>query len=126
VIKQLYKEHFPSLPFEYDFYDDIVAKQYEKDQITMTLFTNFTLFAILVSCLGLYGLVTLVAEQRTKEIGIRKVLGATVSQLFTLMSKDFIQLVFWALLIALPLAGFLMNKWLANSGKAHSNHTGPC
>ena len=112
VLKQLYKEYFPSLPFEYDFYDDIVAKQYEKDQITMTLFKNFTLFAIFVSCLGLYGLVTFVAEQRTKEIGIRKVLGATVSQLFTLMSKDFIRLVFWALVVALPLSGILMNKWL--------------
>jgi len=80
----------------------------------MTLFKNFTLFAIFVSCLGLYGLVTLIAVQRTKEIGIRKVLDATVSQLFVLMSKDFMHLVLWALCIALPLAGFLMNKWLAN------------
>jgi len=114
IVRQLYKKYFPSLPFEYDFYDAIVAKRYEKDQVTMILFKNFTLFAIFVSCLGLYGLVTLIAVQRTKEMGIRKVLGATVNQLFILMSKDFIRLVFWALVIALPLSGFLMNKWLAN------------
>src|SRR5450432_1760598 len=114
IIRQLYKKYFPALPFEYEFYDDVVAKRYERDRVTMTLFKNFTLFAIFVSCLGLYGLVTLIAVQRTKEIGIRKVLDATVSQLFVLMSKDFMHLVLWALCIALPLAGFLMNKWLAN------------
>ena len=112
IIRQLFKKYFPSLPFEYEFYDDIVAKRYEKDRVSMTLFKSFTLFAIFVSCLGLYGLVTLITVQRTKEIGIRKVLGATVRQLFALMTKDFMKLVFWALVIALPVAGFTMNKWL--------------
>jgi putative ABC transport system permease protein len=114
IISQLFKKYFPSLPFEYEFYDDVVAKRYEKDRVSMILFKNFTLFAIFVSCLGLYGLVTLITVQRTKEIGIRKVLGATVNQLFALMTKDFMKLVFWALVIALPAAGFMMNKWLSN------------
>ena len=114
LVRQLYKKYFPYLPFEYEFYDDIVAKRYEKDRVSMTLFKNFTLFAIFVSCLGLYGLVTLITVQRTKEIGIRKVLGATVHQLFALMTRDFMKLIFWALVIALPAAGFMMNKWLAN------------
>jgi putative ABC transport system permease protein len=91
----------------------MVEKQYLKDRITMSLFNSFTGLAILVSCLGLYGLVALIVIQRNKEIGIRKVLGATVNQLFALMTKDFIKLVCWALVIALPTAGFIMNKWLA-------------
>ncbi len=114
IVRKLYKKYFPLLPFEYEFYDDIVAKRYEKDRVSMTLFKNFTLFAIFVSCLGLYGLVSLITVQRRKEIGIRKVLGATVNQLFALMTKDFIKLVIWALIIALPVAGFMMNKWLSS------------
>jgi putative ABC transport system permease protein len=112
MVQQLFRQYFPSLPFEAQFYDDVVAKRYERDRITMSLFKNFTLFAIFVSCLGLYGLVTLIVVQRTKEIGIRKVLGATIKQLFLLLSKDFMRLVFIALVIALPLAGFMMYKWL--------------
>src|SRR5579863_3387174 len=120
IVRQIFKKYFPSLPFEYEFYDDIVAKRYEKDGVSMTLFKSFTLFAIFVSCLGLYGLVTLITVHRTKEIGIRKVLGATVQQLFALMTKDFLKLVFWALVIALPAAGFMMNKWL-NSYAYHTS-----
>jgi putative ABC transport system permease protein len=114
VVRTLYKKYLPDVPIDYSFFDEIVGKQYLKDRITMSLFNAFTILAILVSCLGLYGLVTLITVQRTKEIGIRKVLGATVNQLFTLMTKDLIKLVFWALVIGLPLAGFMMNKWLAN------------
>ena len=72
-------------------------KQYVKDQITMSLFNAFTILAIFVSCLGLYGLVALIAVQRTKEIGIRKVMGASLNQFFSLMTRDFIKLVFVAL-----------------------------
>jgi putative ABC transport system permease protein len=114
VVRALYIKYLPDVPIDYSFFDEIVGKQYLKDRITMSLFNAFTMLAILVSCLGLYGLVTLITVQRTKEIGIRKVLGATVNQLFTLMTKDLVKLVFWALVIALPLAGFVMNKWLAN------------
>lgn len=80
----------------------------------MSLFNTFTILAILVSCLGLYGLVALIAVQRTKEIGIRKVLGATLKELLSLMTRDFMKLVFWALVIALPLAGIAMYRWLGS------------
>jgi putative ABC transport system permease protein len=70
--------------------------------------------AIFVSCLGLYGLVALIAVQRTKEIGLRKVLGATLSQLLSLLAKDFMKLILWALVIALRIAAYFMNKWLAS------------
>jgi putative ABC transport system permease protein len=112
VVKELFKKHFPTLPINYSFFDEIIDTQYTKDKITMSLFTDFTMLAIFVSCLGLYGLVTLVAVQRTKEIGIRKVLGASLRSLLSLLTKDFMKLLFWALVIALPIVGFLMHKWL--------------
>lgn len=80
----------------------------------MSLFNQFTILAIFVSCLGLYGLVALIPVQRTKEIGIRKVLGATLRHLFSIKAKDFMKLVFWSLLIALPIAAVVMNQWLLN------------
>jgi len=114
LVKALFKKNLPDLPIDYSFLDEFVNKQYQKDRITMSLFNSFTILAILVSCLGLYGLVALIAIQRTKEIGIRKILGATLKQLLSLMTKDCVRLLFWALLIALPIAGFAMNKWLAS------------
>ena len=114
LVKKIFKEHFPTIPMDYSFFDEIVNKQYEKDRITMSLFNDFTVLAIFVSCLGLYGLVALIAAQRTKEIGIRKVLGASLPQLVLLLTKDFMKLVFWALIISLPVAGILMNKWLSS------------
>jgi putative ABC transport system permease protein len=112
VVEMLFKKNFPALPFDYSFFDDIVNKQYKKDRATMSLFNYFTMLAIFVSCMGLYGLVSLIVIQRTKEISIRKVLGASLNHLITLLTKDFISLVFFALVIALPIAGFAMNKWL--------------
>jgi len=114
VVTKIFKKYFPSTPPDYSFFDEIVNKRYEKDKITMSLFNDFTILAIFVSCLGLYGLVALIAVQRTKEIGIRKVLGATLSQLLSLLAKDFMKLVLWALVIALPIAGYFMSKWLAS------------
>lgn len=114
VLSSLYKSHFPSLPFEYSFYDELVEKRYEKDRRTMSLFNYFTVFAIIIASLGLYGLVALLTVQRTKEIGIRKVLGASIQQLFSLQAGDFVKLVFPALVIALPVAGFVMSKWLTS------------
>lgn len=112
MVKDLYKKFLPSVPIDYSFFDELIDKQYKSDQITMSLFNDFTVLAIFVSCLGLYGLVALIAAQRNKEIGIRKVLGASLRQLLLLLSKDFIKLICWALLIALPVAGFAMHKWL--------------
>jgi len=119
VVKGIFKAHLPSIPMEYSFFDEIVNKQYQQDRITMSLFNDFTILAIFISCLGLYGLVSLIAVQRTKEISIRKVLGASLSQLLTVLSKGFIKLVCWALIIALPIAGLFMNKWL-NSYAYHT------
>jgi putative ABC transport system permease protein len=114
IVKELFKQYFPVWPFDYSFFDEMISKQYEKDRITMSLFNDFTLLAIFVCCLGLYGLVALISVQRTKEIGIRKILGASLSQLLSLMTKDFIRLAFWALVIALPIAGIIMNIWLSS------------
>lgn len=114
LVTATFKQYFPSLPIDYAFFDDIVNKRYEKDRITMSLFNVFTVLAIFVSCLGLYGLVALIAAQRTKEIGIRKVLGAELGQLLSVMSKDFLRLICFALIIALPIAGIVMNKWLSS------------
>ena len=119
IVQELFKKSFPDKAFDFSFIDDIVDKQYRKDKITGTLFNGFTMLAIFVSCLGLYGLVALIAVQRTKEIGIRKILGATLSQLLALMTKDFMKLLIWALIIALPVSGYLMNKWL-NSYAYHA------
>jgi putative ABC transport system permease protein len=112
VVRGLFAANFPSILFDYSFFDEMVSKQYEEDRVTMSLFNDFTMLAILVSCLGLYGLVALIAVQRTREIGIRKVLGASVDQLLILMARDFLWIAFWALLVALPVAALVMKKWL--------------
>lgn len=114
LVKELHNTYFPSRAFDYAFFDDIVNSFYKRDRLTLTLFNKFTLLAILVSCLGLYGLVALIAVQRSKEISIRKILGASPMQLFFILSKYFIKLVSSALVIALPIAGFIMNKWLSD------------
>jgi putative ABC transport system permease protein len=99
-------------PFEYSFMDDAFNKQYASDQRTGRIFISFSLFAIFIACLGLFGLVTYAAEVRTKEIGIRKVLGASVSQIVGLLSADFLKLVFLASAIACPVAWWSMHIWL--------------
>jgi putative ABC transport system permease protein len=114
MVKTLFKKYLPTVPIDYSYYDEILNKQYLNDRMTMSLFNAFTVLAIFVSCLGLYGLVALITVQRTKEIGIRKVLGASLKQLFSLMTKDFIRLVSLGLLIALPVSAILMNKWLGS------------
>jgi len=100
------------LPFSYTFMDDDFDKLYHAEQQTGQVFITFAIFAILIACLGLFGLVTYAAEQRTKEIGIRKVLGARVSGIVALLSRDFTMLVGIAALIAFPVAWWAMYKWL--------------
>jgi putative ABC transport system permease protein len=99
-------------PFSYTFMDDDFNKTYTAEQQTGKLFITFAVFAIFIGCLGLFGLVTYAAEQRTKEIGVRKVLGASVSGIVAMLSKDFAKLVFIASLIAFPFAWWIMHKWL--------------
>ncbi|MGZ3811550.1 MAG: ABC transporter permease [Mucilaginibacter sp.] len=111
-IETIWHKNLPSAPFEYSFLDAEVQKQYEAEIILAQIINSFTLMAILISCLGLFGLAAFSAEQRNKEIGIRKVLGASVSGIVGLLSKDFLKLVIIAMVIATPLAWYGMHKWL--------------
>jgi len=112
TVKAVWEDLFPNKVFDYTFLDDAYAAQYRKDTTTMYLFSCFTLLAILISCLGLYGLVALMTASRTKEIGIRKVLGASISGIVTMLSKDFVKPVLIAVVIASPVAWWAMDKWL--------------
>jgi hypothetical protein len=114
AIGSAWKEVYPEDDFKYEFFDESIAKFYKKEQDTAGLLNWSTGLAIFISCLGLLGLVIYTTTQRTKEIGVRKVLGASVSQIVSLLSKDFIQLVLIAFVIAAPLAWWAMNKWLEN------------
>ena len=102
----------PGQPFSYTFLDADFNKIYNAEQRTGKLFITFAVFAIFIACLGLFGLVTYAAEQRIKEIGIRKVLGASVQEIVAMISKDFVNLVLIAFLVAFPVAWWMMNKWL--------------
>ncbi|MGN7824535.1 ABC transporter permease [Chitinophaga sp. 22536] len=99
-------------PFQYTFLDDDFSRLYAADQRTGKIFISFTCFAVLISCLGLFGLVTYAAEQRTKEISIRKVMGASVASIVALLSRDFLKLVAVAIVVASPLAWWIMDRWL--------------
>ena len=102
----------PNEPLEYSFLDDDFQKNYNAENRLSSIVSYFTLIAILICCLGLFGLATFSAEQRIKEIGVRKVLGASVTGIVTLLSKDFLKLVVIAIVIASPLAWYVMHKWL--------------
>jgi putative ABC transport system permease protein len=112
----------PSVPFEYSFLDQDFQRNYEKEQRTSQIVAYFTFVAILIACLGLFGLAAFSAEQRRKEIGIRKVLGASASDVMTLLSKEFIKLVLIGIVIASPLGWFAMTKWLENFAYKISIH----
>ncbi|AUD00622.1 ABC transporter permease [Spirosoma pollinicola] len=108
----VYKKLDPSTPISYGFVDQDLDKQYQSEQRIGRVILYFAILTILVSCLGLFGLTAFTAEQRTKEIGIRKVLGASVTSIVALLSKDFLRLVLIALVIASPIAWYAMNQWL--------------
>lgn len=99
-------------PFEYYFLDDSFNALYKSETRLSTIFGVFTGFALLIACLGLFGLAAFIAESRTKEIGVRKVLGASISSIVTLLSKDFLKLVLMAIMIASPIAWYVMDRWL--------------
>ena len=111
-LESKWKEIYPEYPFEYRFLDDSIENQYRSEQAIGKLVTVFTALALFISCLGIFGLSSFTAEQRTKEIGIRKVLGATVSSIIKHISKEFVFLVIIANIIIWPLAYFIMNRWL--------------
>ncbi|MEM9671642.1 MAG: FtsX-like permease family protein [Bacteroidota bacterium] len=111
-LKKIWQVTYPEYDFRYEFLDDRVARFYQDYDRTFSLAQLFAGIAILISCLGLYGLVMFMAERRTKEVGIRKVLGASVQQIVGLFSKEFVKLIFVAFVLAVPLAYYLMQQWL--------------
>ena len=113
-LEKLFKEFNPNFPFSYKFVDAEYAKLYKSEQMISKLSGYFALLAIIISCLGLFGLAAFTAEQRIKEIGIRKVLGASVSSIVGMLSRDFVKLVLIAAFIAFPIAAWIMSDWLKN------------
>ncbi len=111
-METIWQKNLPGVPFAYAFLDQEVQKQYEAEVSLSNIINSFTVMAILISCLGLFGLAAFSAEQRQKEIGIRKVLGASVAGVVGLLSKEFIKLVGIAFILATPLSWWAMNKWL--------------
>jgi putative ABC transport system permease protein len=111
-IQSVFKKYDPESPFEYQFTDEAYAGKFLTEEHIGRLASFFAILAIFISCLGLFGLASFVAEQRTKEIGIRKVLGATVFNLWSLLSKEFVALVALSFLIAAPIAAFYLDRWL--------------
>jgi len=113
-IEKIWKDVYPDNDFTYSFYDESIARFYTSEQHTSQLLTWATGLSILISCLGLLGLAMFTTNLRTKEIGVRKVLGATVTQIVTLLSTELVLLVILAFIIVTPLAWFAMNKWMQN------------
>lgn len=111
-IRNKYKAAAPGMPFEYKFMDESFDSMYRQEQRVGKVALTFALLAIIIACLGLFGLATYIAEQRTKEIGIRKVLGASVGNIVRMLSTDFVKLVLLAFIIATPIAWWFMDKWL--------------
>ena len=112
-LKEIWQEYRPNNPFEYEFVDERFQQLYRDDERLMTIFGYFSILAILIACLGLFGLASFSAEQRIKEIGIRKVLGAPVSSLVLMLSQEFTKFVLLANILAWPAAYFAMKSWLA-------------
>lgn len=111
-IREAWMKAFPGNPFEYFFLDDFFNRQYENERKFGKLFTTFSILAVIVSCVGLFGLSAYTATQRTKEIGIRKALGSTENGIFVLLSQEYLKLVGLSILIASPLIWWVMNNWI--------------
>jgi predicted permease len=110
--ERLYKRYNAGFPFRYNFIDDNLDKLYKLDQRTGKLFNYFAGIAIFISCLGLFGLATFATSQRVKEIGVRKVLGASVTNIVTLLTSDFLKIVMISIALSVPLAWYIMSRWL--------------
>ncbi len=112
AMDEVMKKYNPAFPFEYEFVDDSFNARFKSEKLVGSLSQIFALLAIIISCLGLFGLSAFTAEQRRKEIGVRKVLGSSVTGIVELLSKDFMRLVLIAILVAIPLAWWGMQNWL--------------
>jgi putative ABC transport system permease protein len=110
----IFRRYNPAYPFDYQFVDQEYASNFDNEQRTKTMAGLFAALAVFISCLGLFGLSAYVAESRVKEIGVRKVLGASVTSIARLLSLDFVRLVLIAILIGSPLAWYGMNRWLSD------------
>jgi ABC-type antimicrobial peptide transport system permease subunit len=113
-VQSIIKKYDPDYSYEYSFVNDEFQKIFQSEKLTSKLSTIFAILTVFISCLGLFGLAAYTAEQRRKEIGIRKILGASVEGITTMLSMDFIKLVLLSFIIAFPFAWWLMNKWLAD------------
>ncbi len=113
-VEGVWQSFAPHQPFRYQYMDESYALMYQDIVQSGRIFSSFAVLAIIIACLGLFGLTAYIAEQRSKEIGIRKVLGASVGNIITLLSTDFVKLVLISILIAIPLGWYLMNDWLAD------------
>ena len=114
LLREKWKEIDPYRPFEYSFLDETFDSQYRPDERLSKIFASFTTFAIFIACLGLFGLASFLSEQRTKEIGIRKILGASVPGIIMLLWRQFGKLILIGNIIAIPLAYYILHKWLQN------------
>ncbi|HPW61875.1 MAG TPA: hypothetical protein PLJ13_06240, partial [Cyclobacteriaceae bacterium] len=114
VLEKEWKQLAPDYPFSYQFVDQTIDRQYKAEQNTGVLIGSFAALAIIIACLGLLGLTAFMTGQRKKEIGVRKVLGASVSGIIMLLSKDFSRLILIAFILVVPLAWYAMNQWLAD------------
>ena len=114
ALEKSWKQQIPNFPFQYRFLDDYINSLYKQEEQTRSLVTTFSLLTILIACLGLFSLVAFSVENRTKEMGVRKVLGASVSGLIGLLSKDIVLLILFADIVASPIAWYAINKWLEN------------
>jgi ABC-type antimicrobial peptide transport system permease subunit len=114
LMKPIFDKYNPAFPFEYQFADEQYAKKFNYEELVGNLAAIIAVLAIFISCLGLFGLASFTAAQRVKEIGVRKVLGASVFNLWKLLSKDFVILVLIACAIATPVGWYSMNEWLKN------------
>ena len=112
AVERIYKNAMPGSVYKYYFLDELNASQYEQEQRWQQVISVATILSLIICCLGLFGLTHLATHMRVKEIGIRKVLGASVSSIASLISKDFIKLVLIAVIIASPIAWYFMNRWL--------------
>ena len=111
-VELIFKKYNPHAPFDFSFVDEVYARKFSDEERIGNLAAVFAILAIFISFLGLFGLASFVAEQRTKEIGIRKVLGASVANLWKMLSKDFVVLVIISSIIAMPLSSYFINNWL--------------
>ena len=112
MLEKTWNKLINDTPFEYSFLSESIQQQYNEDRRVSRIIASFTIIAMFISCLGLYGLSSYMAERRVKEIGMRKVMGASVNQIVSLMSKEFVKLVIVALIMAVPIAWYAMDKWL--------------